>query len=489
MGPRGVYSRQSKRLAGQLAAGIVTDSPGRVTSYWKGEIEMKVIPLSLLVLAVAVSTTFFLSQGEASLVTPSYSKGIPTQAQVASVSKDLMIGTDMMRPVLYLIDLATDKMITVDLSKDPKWPGGLPLHTVITRDGSKAYLSVMSSEKDPLTILALRINKVHWGVGAAEVKITNVMRAEEPGTPPSMLTPTETNPSQPVTGLWKPANQQLHGPTIHPNGKFVYFTQWTDNKIRVVDVSTDKLAASDPIQYGTFTRQMHGVFFNPGGTAALGTGYYFDINYVTLYRVDQRSGYLELAKVIPLTVSEKNKEYAAFSHFFVWLDGRYAITSTQQTGSTSLTPRGFKVVGPSVWLIDTVEGKAQMIIGPAKGLEEPGIYKPASDIMVVRNKLYVAEEDSMDTEINKSYLSIWDITNRTAPKFIKRLGPGTGLPDGFDLSHELYPTRDGKYIYLQSWHSAHLVKIDTSSDTVVKVWSKEDGFHMPHGNFIPGNLR
>ena len=445
--------------------------------------------LSKVGVVVVFLSLFVFAQSETYAAALNHSSGSSAEVPAASVSEKLMIGTDMMRPVLYLMDIATDRMITVDLSKDPKWPGGAPLHTVVTPDGTKTYLSVMSSEKDPLTILALRINKVDWKAGTADVRITNVMRVEEPGTSPSMPIPTETDPSQPVTSLWKPSNQQLHGPTVHPSGRFVYFTQWTDNKIRVVDVSSDKVAASDPIQHGTFTRQMHGVFFNPTGTAALGTGYHFDINYVTLYSVDVQSGYLQLQKVIPLTVSEKNKEYAAFSHFVVWLDDRYAITSTQQTGPTSLTPRGFKVVGPSVWLVDAVEGKARMIIGPAKSPEEPGIYKPGSDIMVVRNKLYVAEEDSMDTEMNKSYLSIWDLTNRTAPKFIKRLGSGTGLPDDFDLSHELYLTRDGKHIYLQSWHSAHLVKIDTSSDTVVKVWSKQDGFHMPHGNFIPGNLR
>ena len=58
-----------------------------------------------------------------------------------------------------------------------------------------------------------------------------------------MLIPTQTDPNQPVTDLWKPTNHQLHGPTIHPNGKFVYFSDWTDNKIRVVDVATDVMEA------------------------------------------------------------------------------------------------------------------------------------------------------------------------------------------------------------------------------------------------------
>ncbi|MGI0016501.1 MAG: hypothetical protein ACREBU_24025, partial [Nitrososphaera sp.] len=184
------------------------------------------------------------------------------------------------------------------------------------------------------------------------------------------------------------------------------------------------------------------------------------------------------------------KEYAAFSHFVVWLDNRYAITSTQQAGPTSLTPTGFKVVGPSVWLIDAAEGKANMIIRPAKNPDEAGIYKPASDVIVVGKKLYVGEEDSMDAEINDGYVSIWDITDRKAPKFIKRLKPGEELPDDFKMAHELYPTRDGKYVYAQSWGSGHLVKIDTYNDKVVKAFAKQDaGWHMPHGNFVPGSLR
>ena len=66
---------------------------------------------------------------------------------------------------LYLFNMDTDQRITVDLSKDPMWPGGGALHTIMTPDGSKAYLSVMSSDKDPATFLALRINKLDWKTG------------------------------------------------------------------------------------------------------------------------------------------------------------------------------------------------------------------------------------------------------------------------------------------------------------------------------------
>src|SRR5215831_20455641 len=136
----------------------------------------------------------------------------------------------------FMISTDTDQRIGIALSKDPLWPGGMPLHTIITVDGSKAYLSVMNSDKDPLTILALRMGKIDWKNNTADVKITNVMRAGEPGDKPHMLVPTQTDPNQPITDVWKPGNHQLHGPTLHPSGKFAYFTDWTDNKIRVVDI-------------------------------------------------------------------------------------------------------------------------------------------------------------------------------------------------------------------------------------------------------------
>ena len=121
----------------------------------------------------------------------------------------------------------------------------------------------------------------------------------------------------------------------------------------------------------------------------------------------------------------------------------------------------------------------------------PAIYKPASDVIVVGNKLYVGEEDSMDDSLDDDgYVSIWDISDRTSPKFLKRLKPGKELPNDYKMTHELYPTMDGKFVYAQSWGSGHLIKIDASTDEVIKAVSKTDaGWDMPHGNFVPGSLR
>ena len=312
------------------------------------------------------------------------------------------------------------------------------------------------------------------------MKITKVMRAAEPGEEPSVsysdADRSKSTGDRPVDHV-QVNNQQLHGPTIHPNGKFVYFTQWTDNKIRVIDVDKDELAAVDPIQYGTRTRQIHGVFFNPSGDLAMATGYFYDMNEVTLYKVDKKTGNLTIDKVIPLTISEKDKKYAAFTHFVWWLDDRYAITSSQQTGNTSLTPTGWKVIGPSVWLIDAVEGKGKMIIGPAKSPDDPGIYKPASDVVVVGKKLYVGEEDSMDATVDQGAVSIWDIPH--IPSAIPpRLSSSRGSWRARSclrtstMAHEIYASMDGRHVYAQSWASGYLVKIDGATDEVIDVVSK-----------------
>jgi len=314
------------------------------------------------------------------------------------------------------------------------------------------------------------------------------MTIEQAGSKPSMLVPQETDPRQPIVeSMWVPGNHQLHGPTILPNGKYAYTTQWTDNKIRVIDTTTDKLAAVDPIQAGTFSRQVHGIFPNSQGTFGLGTGYYFDMDYLTTWNINPTTGSLKLTGVIPLNVGDKS--YGALSHFVSWIDDRYAITGTQQLGPTSLTPTGFDVVGPAIFLVDTQTKTAKMIIGPDTPTTE-GIIQPSSDIAVVGDKLYVAEEDSMDEAIDEEgYLSIWDISNVDSPKLIKRMGPNNGLPNDFDIGHGLYVTPDERYVYIQDWASAYLVKLDAKSDQVLKTYDKDDGFVMPHGGFVAGNLR
>ena len=347
--------------------------------------------------------------------------------------------------------------------------------------------------------------------------------------------------------MWFPQNVQIHGPSLHPTCKFAYFTEWNENgKIRVLDVDKGTLAESDPIQYGDTTTWLHGVFFNPSGDKALAPKYHFEGNYLVLFDVDKETG--QLSNPVKVILGSES-QYAAFPHFVTWIDDTTAITSTQQLGPTSLTPDNAEIIGPSVWLINTnkighdksydsdtydsysdyrpsyykdprddkrydsdtynsysdyrpsynigsntenpTEAAATLIIAPTQSPDGNGIYKPASDTTIVNSKLYVSEEDSMDEEINNDgHVSIWDISDITNPQLINRLSPGKGLPENFELGHTIYSTPDNKFVYVESWHSAHLVKIDTAIDQVIHVFNNENaGFHHPHGGFITGKFR
>ena len=437
-----------------------------------------------------------------------------TQAASESeaTNQTFSINTDMMRPVLYLIDPKSDQIITVDLSKNQKYPNGsMPLHTMITPTGDKAFLSTMSSDTAPATILALKIGNIDWNAGTADVSITNVINLSEPGTIPKIpdIGNHTTNDTQPIIKkMWFPNNVQIHGPTLHPGERFAYFTQWTDNMIRVLDVNNDSLAPIDPIQIGNATEWLHGVFFNPSGHKALSPHYFFEGNHLHLFDVNNETG--ELSNPVEISLGNKTA-YAAFPHFVTWINNTHAITSTQQLGPTSATPNSTKVIGPSVWLIDTeivkqdngtssgnsgnlsqsAPAAATMIIPFTNSTQGNGIFKPASDTTIVGTKLYVAEEDSMDNNIdNQGQVSVWDITNLQSPQLIKRLSPGQGLPENFQLGHTIYATPDGKLVYVEDWNSGQLVKIDTSTDKVIKVFDKNStGFIMPHGGFITGQYR
>ena len=70
----------------------------------------------------------------------------------------------MMRPVLFLnLYPISDTIITVNLSTNPKYPtGSMPLHTLITPHGEKAFNSTVEPDTAPATILALDINDIDW---------------------------------------------------------------------------------------------------------------------------------------------------------------------------------------------------------------------------------------------------------------------------------------------------------------------------------------
>lgn len=390
---------------------------------------------------------------------------------------------------LGLINTQTDQIIQMPLSSLPGYPGGKPQHAWITPDQKTLYFSTDASPPTPATAFAIDLSgsQLDWERGTASLTVESVLELAPEGTPSAYPTPEQTDPRQPIAQWTQPPFTQAHGPTFQPGTDRTLITQWTDNNIRAISTETNTFLPSDPLNFGPESSQTHGINFNPAGTVALGTGYYYDLNEIDVYAIDPLTGDLGYRNQIRL--SSENGD-GAFTHYTVWVDNRYALTASMQFGPTSSTPAGQNIVGPSIWLLDTVEGTSERIIDTAESPNDDGIYRSPSDIGIAGNKLYVAEEDSLgDTFGRDGFISVFDISDVRNPQFIKRFQPGVELPADFAIAHGLSVTPDESHIYVASYASDYIIKIDTQTDEVVKVYSSEDGLDAPHGGYMAGQYR
>jgi len=219
----------------------------------------------------------------------------------------------------------------------------------------------------------------------------------------------------------------------------------------------------------------------------LGTGYYYDQTSIDVY-------YFLPGIAMPIPVYsfdlKNGNQRGAFTHYTVWLDSRYAYTASMQFAKTSLSPAKQKISTPAVWLLDLWTGQSKRVIGTAESADAPGIFRSPSDQVIANGKLYVAEEDTLDdTYGDDGYVSVFDLKNPRKPKFIKRLKPGVDLPEDFTVAHGLTVTPDQRSVFVASYRSSYIIKIDTDTDTVDKVWGPEDGLSAPHGGFVQGSNR
>lgn len=403
--------------------------------------------------------------------------------------RPIVTAIDYHTRVIYLLNYEEDKIITIDPFFIDGWPGDIPLqHTMILPKGDRFYVTTDNTENHPAYIIALKINKINWNQGTAEVIVDSLLPIDAPNTPAELPFVESINNVQAVPNWVLTPSTRIHAPTLLPYSDFVYFTELTGDKVRVVNYKTNQFSDADPISIPGYTEQTHGIMFNKSGTIGLGTGYFFDNSVIDLYKANRKTGELEAVKQIMLG---NNKRHAAFSHYIFWLDERYAITASMQLDKTSLTPpTTHRIIPPSVWLIDAWEGTATKIIRHTNNVNGHGVFRSASDIAVIGNKLYIAEEDSLDyTFADDGYVSVFDISNRYRPRFIKRLKPGTDFPRGFASAHTLSPTPDNRYLLMASWVSGYIIKIDTLTDTVAKVFGPSDGLVMPHGLYAAGGIR
>jgi hypothetical protein len=358
-------------------------------------------------------------------------------------------------------------------------------HTWVTPNGKSIYFTLDAMESEPAFVVVLNVRRINWRRGTADLVIKEVLPLDGSDMPSTFPSVKQTDPSQPIANWTQPRRTQGHAPTFRPHSPFMYFTQWTDNRIRVMNQRTNRIRR--PLQFGNKSQQTHGVNFNPSGKLALGAGSYYDNNEIDVYKAKGRNGRLKFRRSIRLGDDEGS---AAFTHFTYCLNNRFALTASMQVGLTSLTPSKEKILGPSVCLLDVRKGLAESIIGMATDVEGADIFRSACDLVVAGFKLYIAEEDSIDGSFgDDGYVSVCDISNIREPRFLKHLSPGVELPQDFVIAHGLNVTVDERFVYVASYASSYIVKIDTDTDTVVKVFGPTDGINAPHGGFIAGQIR
>ena len=392
--------------------------------------------------------------------------------------------------MIYLFNYENEKLIIIDPASIDGWPGDIPLqHTAVLPKGNIIYITSDNTEDHPSYIISLRVNDIDWEAGSASLSLESLLAADSPGTPAELPFVEPVNDVQNIPNWIVGRGTQIHGPTLLPYSKFLYLSEWTADRMRVVNLNTNEFVAGvDPIVIPEYTEQTHGVTFNKSGSIGLGTGYFFDNSVIDVYHPNRKTGELNVIGQIMLGDEER---HAAFTHYVYWLDERFALTATMQFDKTSLTPSTTeKIIPPSVWLLDTMAGTATKIIKHTNDVNEPGVFLSASDLAVVNGKLYIAEEDTIDYEFGEGgYISVFDITDRYNPRFLKRMKPGNELPNGYAVAHTISPTPDNRHLIVASWVSGYVLKIDTVTDTVVKAWGPEDGLVSPHGLYTAGSDR
>jgi len=405
---------------------------------------------------------------------------------------------------LILINAKTDDIIIHDLKLLSGWPlVNMLQHTWITKDEKTIFLSTDAMDDADALIIRLGIIEINWATKHAVLEIEHIFKMDPASTPSHFPAVHQINENQPIPAWTHSPITALHGPTFLPHSNFSYISHLTDNRQRGINIKTNELVAVDPMSFDSKSKQTHGINFNARGRVVLGTGYFFDSNEIDVYEANNHTGKLKLKKSIKLGTDHA---YAAYTHYIWWLDNRYALTASMQHDATSLTPAGATIIGPSVWLLDSDRGTAKKIIGTADNENGDGIWRSPSDLNVANDKLYVAEESSIGKEAfgTDGFISIFNLVdihkyknenshghgkNGHKPKFIKRLKPGKELPSDFRIAHSLVTTVDERFVYVTSYASNYIIKIDTDTDEVVKIYGTSDGLNVPHGAFISGRDR
>lgn len=417
----------------------------------------------------------------------------------------LVVFCDIADDELAFINVDTDDLIQVPYCDIDGWlycsSSGYTQHTAIDPlDPKIIYVSTVSNgDQVPASVVSVTYDKIDWDGGTVSgLRVLGTAVYADPDEPSDFdYSIAQIEPSQPIQSWASPARSQVHGPTFRP-GKpnIVYWGTWTNDDVIAISTKPNgeikNIAAES---YGVLSEYVHGFFFNPSGDKAIGATYWFDNPFVSLFDFG-RGGSVFPTAASEVFLDNGDGTYGSFTHYASWLDDRYAYVATMQLGSTSLSGE-YPVSGPGVYLVDAESGTATRVASTSQNKNSEGVWNSGSDAVIANGKLYVSEEETLDGNFPQEgvgSVGVFDINDDRSLSWIKRIvfNSGDGMPQGFKVGHgsQVVTGGDGKeYVFVASYASNHIIKIDTETDAVVKFWDESDGLNVPHGGFASGSYR
>ena len=364
---------------------------------------------------------------------------------------------------LHILDIENKALFEFPLTTSAGEPiAGQPMHTAITADGTKVYVTMGGNQQLSTRIAVVNLN---WLKRKPNPTIAKVINLLPPGTQGNEANGASCHPGEP--GI----RQEGHGPQISKDGQYLMLSELQNNSVVTINTATDAIVSETHPSDTTFAP--HGLYPNPSGSVAASPQYWYNKNSVSLWDVNTENGEISFRENLKLENGELEGSYL---HTIWWLDDDSFITNATQDSD-----QGNQKSERSVWLVNIKTKESTPIL---KGND---LLEGASDTIVANNKLYVAEGNVakfLSGENAPGHLSVWDFHDQRNPTLIKRLSPGTGLPDSFANAHSLARTHNEKTVFLESFSSNYLLQINSQTDEVEEVFSSGDGLINTHGLYI-----
>jgi len=442
--------------------------------------------LATLTAAAAITAMFGFAAGPASAQTQKISGVVVPGSVLINLNINADDTNGASTRSLMVIEADTDQMWNFPFtgmtnnSADTTATDGQPQHVALHPNRRRVYLTMGGSATLALRLLVIDLG---WEGGMPMPTITKSIEILASGTESkkwSKALRRQSALARLQTGLIERFTQQAHGTRMTEDGHFLLFSELNNNKLRVFDTWTNDFITGGSYSHASL-KSPHGAWPNASSTIAVAPQYEYGTSTpgaggdaVSVWTMLPGSGALTFSKTITLTDGGVK---GAFPHTVAWLDDNEFYTGA--THDTSEAPAN--TFEQSVFLVNVSAGTATAVLHKWDGSDESsGVKEGVSDVVIANGNLYVCE-GNVNNATGAGYVSVWSIAGNGSLTFVNRLGANTGLPASFKQCHGLMGSRDGRWVFAQSFISNHIIKISSMTNWPAKIWDAGDGLSMPHG--------